>query len=172
MKSKPVRIKLDTTNIVSLFVYEKEVRNNILRYKESKDILLAKIFIHPYWVWRFRKYTIIPVPSTIQANNKRGFRHMEEIVRRSGFKNIEACLKHCGEKEQALQHFSKRQNVSNYLMLENESVIRGKRLLLIDDILTSGETMKACVNLLKPYAKDIRCLVISSGKKWYKKTSS
>ena len=41
------------------------------------------------------------------------------------------------------------ENVEGIFEISNSEKIRGKHVLLIDDVITTGSTIEACVNLLK-----------------------
>lgn len=60
----------------------------------------------------------------------------------------------------------RRANVLGVYEAINVEYIRGKRLLLIDDILTTGATLSECVRVLKEAgAADVMCLTLARGRK-------
>lgn len=73
------------------------------------------------------------------------------------------CLEKIKDIKQSSYHFSERQNISNYLTVnDNIKLIKNKKVLLVDDVLTTGSTMKSCINLLKNnQAKKINFLAMS-----------
>lgn len=68
------------------------------------------------------------------------------------------------------QHFlneeDRRSNLKGAFSLKRREEIEGKRVLLIDDILTSGSTMEACAKeLIKNEAKTVHALALTSSRK-------
>ena len=47
--------------------------------------------------------------------------------------------------------FDERQNVIDKLEVVKGERVRGKKILLVDDLFTTGATVKAMIKLLKPY---------------------
>jgi len=63
--------------------------------------------------------------------------------------------------EQKLQNFQQRKEINKYIHIKNESLIENKKILLIDDVITSGSTLKCCIDLIKKYKpKKIELLVL------------
>lgn len=57
---------------------------------------------------------------------------------------------------------ARRKNVQNVYKAINAGVIRGRRLLLIDDVVTSGSTLNACADvLLAAGAKSVVCAALA-----------
>ncbi|HKM02590.1 MAG TPA: phosphoribosyltransferase family protein, partial [Bacilli bacterium] len=59
-------------------------------------------------------------------------------------------------------HFDERQNVIDKLEVVKGERVRDKKILLVDDLFTTGATVKAMIKLLKPYnPKKIQVLTLA-----------
>lgn len=111
---------------------------------------------------------IVPVPITGERRRQRGYNQSEmlargisivtrlpiynKVVRRVQF-----------EKSQTHQSaWERRENVSGVFHLQAPEQIRGKHLLLVDDIVTTGSTIIACAQALAQ-AEDVRLSVLAAG---------
>jgi len=55
-------------------------------------------------------------------------------------------------------------NLNQAFSIKNKKAIEGKRILLIDDIITTGTTLKVCGELLyQAGAKDVQCITLAAG---------
>ena len=161
LKRQPHLIKYKGINIYCEYLYQDEIRQAILQYKESCDRYLACIFLHPYWSYYFRNHQVVLVPSTKQSKLRRGFDHVELLALKSGFTKIHHVFEHTGLNQQALKNKSERVKVLKEIKLVNIQAVKGKRILILDDIVTSGNTVLACEELLKPYALSVDVLSIA-----------
>ena len=104
---------------------------------------------------------MVPVPSYIDDDKMRGFNHVEEIF--SCFK-LKTCrlIKKTSHFKQANNTSKQRKDIKSYLELDKKFDIEGKRILLVDDVHTTGSTIKACIHLLEPLKpKEIFVLVMA-----------
>lgn len=98
---------------------------------------------------------LIPVPLHFLKKNSRGYNQSEWIAR--GLSNVwqkpirtDVLRKKRHNTSQTHKSLYERYlNATDSYLLKNEKQLAGKHLLLIDDVLTSGSTLEACVHALK-----------------------
>lgn len=96
---------------------------------------------------------LVPVPSGIQSVEKRGFSPAEVIAKRVSIRlgiPIENALAASLDKteQKTLSRKSRIQNARKSFFTINGSDIKAKRLLLIDDVTTTGSTLSVLAELL------------------------
>ena len=114
---------------------------------------------------------IIPMPMAIKKLNKRGYNQSELIAEYIGdeldipvYNDVVKKIKNT--KDQHLLPMEKRvNNLKKSLKIENLHKVKHKRILILDDIVTSGYTLKEIINEFeKNNITDIKALVIASSK--------
>lgn len=157
------KLKIEKYFGLGIYRYDGVVKEALLDLKVNGDIELSKTFLGPIRDYLKTKYlgcTLIPIPSIEKQNKKRGFNHVVEIAKVLDLP-IQNCLIKDGYWKQSSKKQSNRTGVRNVLKINTQLDTR-KRYLLIDDIMTTGETIKACIKLLeKQGCKRIEFLVIA-----------
>jgi ComF family protein len=97
---------------------------------------------------------IVPVPLGSKRLRQRGFNQCLELVRVLSHMlavpiNIQALERIRETRPQSELGFRERQFNLNKAMLAHEDHLRGKRVLLVDDIYTTGSTVISCTHALK-----------------------
>ena len=139
---------LYNTPILYLYTYNDFFKSLLFRYKGQYDLALAPVFLDAYLWWlqrKYRRYIVAPCPSSNSQNMIRGFAPMEEIAKTLNLPLFTGLYKKY-EYKQSDQHFYNRARIKDVIAIRDEEKIKGKKVLLIDDVMTSGHTVKACID--------------------------
>lgn len=149
---------------LSLYEYKDIIKDLIFQLKGLKDYELKDVFLE-YFIdlleFKYKGYVIVYAPSFHQDDLDRGFNHVEAIF--SSLKNKKIKIFSKKEKyKQSEQLYSERKNIFKYISLDKSSLKGLNKVLIVDDVLTSGNTLKALSSLLyKEGIKDIKMFTIS-----------
>lgn len=165
-----------TAKCYSLFEYKDEIRAAICRFKfngyKNYSDFFSKI-IYRYLINsnnQFKVDYICSVPMTKKSLSSRGYNHAEIIAGKlsdfSGIEHYEALIK---IKENSRQHQlgakERFENVKGVYDVQDGAKVIGKTFLLVDDIITTGNTLKECAKTLYlAGAKKVICCTISYAK--------
>ena len=157
------KIKLDGLQVESFYDYNSLFKSLIIQYKECCDETLANVFLYgikEYIKLKYQGYQIVYMPSSKEKLYKRGFNHLKGIYKDLDMKVIDG-LRY---KEELIQQGK---NVNERSKMKENFIYEGKKLnkvLIVDDILTTGSSMMGAYNALKPYCNKIKGLVLASVK--------
>ena len=147
--------------LMYLFNYEGLIRKLILEYKFNEKSFLYKmiadIFIKNEKIFEnIKKYdTIIPVPISRKRFTERGYNQCELIAKELAKKVNLELLNNCLIKTKNIIEQSKlskeerTKNIQNVYKLKNKNLILNKKILLLDDIYTTGSTVNECSKILR-----------------------
>ena len=150
-----------------IYEYGDLIKSLLYQFKGCYDIALAPLFLGDQasvLKLLYHDFVIVPAPSFPEADEKRGFNHVVEIFKILDLP-ILRILRKTEDVKQADLTAEERKEVGKHLAIENGESIQGKKVLLVDDVLTTGSTMRACIALLLPYGpKKVEILVMSKVK--------
>ena len=146
---------------IYLAKYDGNFRENILAYKFSEKSYMyktfAKLILKNEKICRIIKSydIIIPVPIHKKRKNERGY-NQSELIAKEIAKNIKEIkyqnpLKKIknNERQSELKKYQRKQNVKNVYEIQKKQIIQDKRIILFDDIYTTGSTVNECAKILK-----------------------
>lgn len=157
-----LKTTLDGMHLFCLYEYTEEMEKLIFQYKEGRDIALAPIFFHEDLKQlhdKFRQYHLLLMPSSQEKQQERGFLPMKEMLKGIQLPMIEPFYK-IKDHKQSLQSFENRKNIEHIIKRDLSVSLPDAPLLLIDDVCTSGSTLKCAYHLLREHTNRIEALVL------------
>ena len=147
--------------LMSIFKYEGMVRKLILNYKFNEKSYMYMTFVNLLLKDKkifenIKNYdTIIPVPISKKRQKERGYNQSEliakEIAKKIKLEYRNNCLiktKNIIEQNK-LNKEEREKNIIGVYNLENGQLLENKKILLIDDIYTTGSTVNECSKILR-----------------------
>jgi len=155
-------------NLIKLFKYEpfvKELAKDLASLIIDHFQLLEK---NPPFLLSNSELLLIPVPSEKRRLKWRGFNQAEEVGKEiAKFLKIplfnDVLIKNRETLAQVeLSEEERKENVKEVFSCQNPEKIQEKKILLVDDVYTTGSTMKECARVLKKAGvKEVIGLVIA-----------
>ncbi|MDD3383584.1 MAG: phosphoribosyltransferase family protein [Bacilli bacterium] len=173
MNSIDKKFKINGIKAIALYKYNDFMKKVILQIKMHKDYELAQNILNNKinsLKRKFKNYYLVYVPSTKDSDQQRGFNHVETIFNGIGIKKDNIFFKKENYKQSNIK-FKDRNKISKIIDLKKRPQINQK-YLIVDDIITSQNSLKTCINLLKKNnVSKIKVLVLAyncrNNKKFY-----
>lgn len=139
--------------IFFVFAYASPVKDWLYRYKALNDYELRNVFFYPFAPlvrFIFPGYLLAPLPTTSLARERRGFDHLCGMAENLGVPVIDVFAKSAGPSQKELGR-RERLNVGQRISVHGGENVRGRKIILFDDVMTTGSTMEACLKAIQPY---------------------
>lgn len=142
----PIQQKYE--DIAVLYHYNEPMKEFLHQYKFLKDVVLAEVFSEQiYQQLKDEQAIIVPIPMHPQKLKDRTFAHIDELLSAA---NIP--YSHLLEKKSPISQSSKskieRERSEQLFKLKSDAVIKSTNYLLVDDIVTTGTTLRHAKSLL------------------------
>ena len=163
LKQRNEKFVVDGCDGVILYFYDDFFKNILFRYKGCGDYFLNEIFLLNHYSRikrKYKGYSIVLAPSNQDVEEKRGFCHLEGIFKRLNMPIVK-CFRKVVEWKQSDKYRAEREQIQNVIKIDKSGLLGVKKVLIVDDVLTSGSTIKTMVsqiptNILK------KVLILSS----------
>ncbi len=151
------------TENISLFHYNEFMKEIIAKYKYRGDYALAEVF--SFYLKDYLKkleYDLITViPLSDERLKERGFNQAEALLDVAKIECAQLLTRIHTEK-QSKKSRQERISLSQVFQVTDEPIVQGKRIVIIDDIYTTGSTLRHAAKALKlAGASNIKSLTIA-----------
>jgi ComF family protein len=177
MRSQPVVTVFDEGKVIACGSYhqDKLLRKliSLYKYKFSEEVadILLKLMVR-VWAGMSHEFgeevLVVPVPLHKSRQNYRGFNQSALLGRKLAgrFSSLEFCdcleRRRKGKVQAGLDKEERADNLAGAIGLRGGSALVGARVLLIDDVTTTGSTLQECRRVLKKAgAEEVWALVLA-----------
>lgn len=153
----------------SAFVYEGRVLDAIHKFKYGGDTSLAgplaSLIRHSHFAQGFS--VVVPVPLHPGRLKQRGFNQSlliaRELSRECRLPLAYNRLRRARDTNQqvGLKAAERKKNVLGAFTLDDAGFFRGKKVLLVDDVITTGATLNECAKVLKRSGAEVAALTVA-----------
>ncbi len=171
LKREIFKIKKQSIYCVAPFKYDGLIRQSVLSFKFKGRMSYAAFFAYMMSQTIKKYYSDMDFITFVPISNNRKLKRkfdQSEILSEKISKIINVPLKRTLEKtvDNAEQHnlekSEREKNILNVYTVMNDDDIKGKNILLIDDVCTTGSTLKECARILiNSGAKSVQCAAIT-----------
>jgi ComF family protein len=141
---------------LSVYHYQDEIKELIYRYKFKYKLDLAHLFAEKLYILyttAFSDVSIVPVPAAGETVRKRGFDHMQHISllmkKKYGIQTLSLLKKKKTAPQKTLDPQRRFSNLQGNIVLKPRNNSLPKRVVLVDDVFTTGSTLSVCASVLK-----------------------
>lgn len=152
----------------SIFLYGDEVRELLKQYKSKNTKSLSGFFaalMGPVILRNYSGFTIVPVPFRASRKRRKGWDQIEEICKKLegiyGLKFRRMLTRKGSSAQKSLNFAGRLANLEGSISVRTPRFVP-RKVLLIDDVFTTGATADACAAALKSSgAAEVRMLSIA-----------
>lgn len=163
---------IDVTYCYFSVLYRSIIKKLMYDYKfkgrEKIRDYFASLMVDKILEKNLTSYSILIVPSSKKTIRERGFDHIDQVARivsyKTGMEYIENGLVKIREtkKQHKLSRNERAKNLSGAFAINKD--IKGKKILVIDDIVTTGHTLREIGKTISKESPDYKFLAVTSGR--------
>lgn len=155
-----IHMRFEGVPLYGTYVYNDAFSKCLIQYKECMDEALAPVFLYGIagqLHHRYHGYTVLLMPSSAAKIKERGFHHLEKMLEPMGLPILDPFEK-TDDRSQKEKHADERESI---VLRLKEGIVLPKKILLADDTITSGSTLRAALSLLDQRRHTIRIYTVS-----------
>lgn len=170
------KTKLYYQQAVAVFVYQGLVREMLHKFKFNAQLYLGKFFAYSMYLY-YRQYmqqvdVIVPIPMSNKKLKARGYnqaviiaKHLAQILQVPMLFAL-----HSKEGKYAQHRYNYQDRITNArtkFYCPKPNLVKGLRVLIVDDVITTGATVNQAAYLLHKHAKNIKVIAAAKTPKIY-----
>ncbi|MCM3360950.1 MULTISPECIES: ComF family protein [Bacillaceae] len=145
----------------SLFLYNDFLKETIARFKYRGDFRIAASFVSFLPKDFAKNKVVVPIPLSEERLYERGFNQVEAVLFYAKVPYLN-CMVRLHSEKQSKKTRKERLQIENIFKLEQKESIMAQDILLVDDIYTTGSTLRNAAKVLKEAgAKSITSFTIA-----------
>ena len=136
-------------NIYYIWDYNEEFKKLIFSYKYNRKKSLAKLIARlieeefKFIIQKEKIDFIVSVPINKKRENERGYNQVDEILKQLNVNYVEIKrIKNTEKMHKLLNEKLREENIRGSFKIDNSFNFKNKKILLVDDIITTGATLK------------------------------
>ena len=140
-------------NIYYIWDYNEEFKKLIFSYKYNRKKSLAKLIARlieeefKFIIQKEKIDFIVSVPINRKRENERGYNQVDEILKQLNVNYVEIKrIKNTEKMHKLLNEKLREENIRGSFRIESDFDFKNKKILLVDDIITTGATLKEIKN--------------------------
>ena len=140
-------------NIYYIWDYNEEFKKLIFSYKYNRKKSLAKLIARlieeefKFIIQKEKIDFIVSVPINKKRKNERGYNQVDEILKQLNVNYVEIKrIKNTEKMHKLLNEKLREENIRGSFRIESDFDFKNKKILLVDDIITTGATLKEIKN--------------------------
>ncbi|WRP06169.1 ComF family protein [Rossellomorea aquimaris] len=148
----------------SLYRYNDFLKEYLAKYKYRGDYVLAKAFSHTIktYISKVDYDLIIPIPLSDERLYERGFNQSTALLEETEVRPSNILARSHSEKQSKKTRSERLQQKQVFQLVDSD--VKGKSILLFDDIYTTGTTLRQAAKLLREAgAEEVSSLTLARG---------